>query len=60
MEASELRGLRLKLGLTQHQMGERLGITRGAVTKLEAGKNPMSKPVEKLALILASQSRNLE
>lgn len=45
----ELRALREKLGLTQAELGERLGITASAVAHLESGKNTMSKPVAMLA-----------
>ncbi len=45
MNKTQLRALRLKLDLTQKQMGERLGITPSAVAHLESGTNTMSKPV---------------
>lgn len=54
MNAEQLKALRLTLGLTQAQMGEKLGITRDGVAKLESGENNMSRPVELLALQLAT------
>lgn len=49
MNSSELKALRLCLGLSQSELAQRLFITRDAVSKLEAGKNRMSRPVEELA-----------
>lgn len=62
MNKDELKSLRLKLGLTQSQMAEKLGITLSAVFKLESGKNNMSKPVAMLAeqLINTTEARNLQ
>lgn len=48
MDNKELRALRLRLGLTQKAMAEKLGITLSAVFKLESGENNMSKPVAML------------
>ncbi len=48
MTAQELKALRLSLNLTQSQLGERLGVTRGQIAKYEAGAK-MSKSVELLA-----------
>ncbi len=57
MTNEELKVLRLKLGLTQTQLAEKLGVTLSAIFKLESGENNMSKPVAMLASILA-QSTN--
>ena len=54
MTKDELKALRAKLGLTQEQMGDRLGISRDAVYSLECGRNNMSRPVEMLANLLAN------
>lgn len=61
MNKEELFALRKKLGLTQFQMAEKLGITLSAVFKLESGENNMSKPVDILAkqLIKTTQTGNL-
>lgn len=48
MNKNELKALRTKLGLTQTQIAEKLGITLSAVYKLESGENNMSKPVAML------------
>lgn len=49
MNNQELKSLRLLLGLTQKQMGDKLGISHSAIVKLETGENNMSKPVAMLA-----------
>ena len=54
MNGQNLKELRLKLKLTQEKMGEKLGISRDAVSKLESGKNTMSKPVKILLTHLES------
>lgn len=48
MNKDELKSLRIKLGLTQEQMADKLGVTRDAIAKYEAGMN-ISKPVMMLA-----------
>lgn len=55
MTPDEFITLRLKLGLNQREMGEKLGIRRSAVAKIEAGRNLMSKPVELLAKKLVEE-----
>ena len=52
MTAKQLKKLRLKLGMTQVELADELGITHGAVSKIEAGINKISKPVELLAIRL--------
>ncbi len=49
MTGSELKALRLRLGLTREAMAEKLGITASAVYKIESGENQMRKSVEMLA-----------
>jgi transcriptional regulator with XRE-family HTH domain len=48
MDKDELKALRLKLRLTQKQMGERLGVSRSAIAKYEGGEINISKPVSML------------
>ncbi len=60
MNASELKTLRHTLGLTQDELGKRLGITRNAVAKLEAGHNRMSKPVAMLCQQLVNHRLVIE
>ena len=54
MTKDELKSLRTKLGLTQAQMAERLGISHSAIVKLESGKNNMSRPVAMLCQQMAT------
>ena len=41
------RGIRAKTGLTQEEVAERLGITQAEVSKIECGKRPIGKAVDK-------------
>lgn len=43
MTGNELKALRAKLGLTQTEMANRLGVTRDAIARIEGGTNNMSK-----------------
>lgn len=54
MNNIELRKLRLSLDVTQKEMAEKLGVSLPMYSLYELGKNPISKPVELLATILAS------
>ena len=38
-----LRGVRIRLGLTQEQMSEKTGISQGDVSKIEKGERPVGK-----------------
>ncbi len=38
-----LRGVRLRLGLTQKAMAEKIGVTQGDLSKLEKGIRPMGR-----------------
>ncbi len=58
MNNKELRALRLKLGLTQAQMGQKLGILQQQVLKLETGKCKISGPVSILAEQLLKHHSN--
>ena len=42
-----LRGVRLRLELTQNQMAEKIGVSQGDLSKMEKGERPIGK---KLAL----------
>lgn len=50
-----VKKLRDRLGLTQSQMAEHLGVHQGTVHKLEDGEMEPSKPVMKLLEQLAAQ-----
>jgi DNA-binding XRE family transcriptional regulator len=49
MNKEELKELRHKLGLSQPAMAEKLGVTRDAIAKYEAGDCNISRPVAMLA-----------
>jgi DNA-binding XRE family transcriptional regulator len=50
---SAIRGLRLREGLTQEQLAQRLGIKRNNLSQMENGKRPIGKNMAKrLAQIL--------
>jgi transcriptional regulator with XRE-family HTH domain len=55
MDGKELKELRIKLGLTQTQMAERLFVSRDAIAKYEAGGN-IREPVQELARRLTTYS----
>lgn len=48
MTGNELKALRAKLGLTQTEMANRLGVTRDAIARIEGGRNNMSKTLHLL------------
>lgn len=54
MTNRELKELRVKLGLTQTEMGLKLGITRGQIAKLEAGDSSITPMLELLLKHLPS------
>ena len=41
--AMALRGLRIKEGITQKELAEKIGITQTRVSEMEKGKRPISK-----------------
>jgi len=59
MEGKELKQIRLKLGLTQKQMAERIGLQRNTIARMERSEIGISEPVARLArLILYVQQLN--
>lgn len=48
MNGNELKALRAKLGLTQTELAQRLGVTRDAIARIEGGRNNMSKTLHLL------------
>lgn len=53
MSDSSIKEIRKKRGLTQVQLAQLLGVTQGAVQKLETGENDLTgKMLKKLATIL--------
>ena len=55
MDGKTLRALRDKLGFTQTEMGEKLGITASAVAHLESGKNKVTQQTAMLAEMLSNK-----
>lgn len=58
MDKEELKALRVKLGLTQKEFGDKLGLKRSAIAKLESGKNGLRGSTLKLVEQLETQSGN--
>ena len=55
MDKEKLKELRVKLDLTQEEMAERLGITAGAVSKIETGAHGLRGSTRKLAEQMAER-----
>lgn len=56
MNGKQLQELRLKLNLSQQAMGDKIGITRQAVAKIESGENNMRRSVAMLAEQLVNEA----
>ena len=56
MTGDELRRLRRRLGLTQVQLAERLGVTSTSVARWERGERAISEPVARLVRLLGEMS----
>lgn len=54
VEGDELRGIRRRLGLTQRQLAERMGVTVTSLARWERDEVPISKLVENFMLLLKS------
>ncbi len=52
MTGEEFRTLRTRLGLTQQQLSERLGVTVGAVSRWEAESRPISEQTARFLRVL--------
>lgn len=55
MNREELRGLRLRIDVTQKEMADKLGISLITYSRYERGEKTMSKPVTMLAEKLKSE-----
>ena len=55
MTGQELKIQRISWGLTQSELGGKLGISASAVAHLESGKNTMGKQTEKLLSLLEAE-----
>ena len=49
---NRIKSLRAKLGLSQQELAEKLGVNQATVSRIEAGKTP-SRPVARLLEIIA-------
>ena len=49
LKPAELRRLRLRLGLTQEQMAERLGLSERTLRRYETGRKRVPRWLERLA-----------
>lgn len=56
MTAAAIKRLRERLGLTQAQMADRIGVNQSTVHRWEEGILPPNKPCEKLLQQLAKEA----
>jgi transcriptional regulator with XRE-family HTH domain len=54
MEGDELRRLRKRLGLTQAQLGARVGVARNTIARQERGEMGIGEPLARLIRLLAT------
>jgi len=57
MTGNELRELRTQLGLTQEELGKRLGVARVTVARWELGLRHIAEPMARLMQYLAKEVR---
>lgn len=57
MTGDELKDLRAKLGLTQLQLAEKLGVARNTVTRWEMGIRSIPEPVVRLLEFLQKEGQ---
>ena len=57
MDRAEFKAIRERLGWTQTEIAERLGVTRDAIAKWEAGVRGISEPVAIALRAIASEAR---
>jgi transcriptional regulator with XRE-family HTH domain len=57
MTGPELRDLRIQLGLTQEELGKRLGVARVTVTRWELELRHIAEPMARLVQYLAKEVR---
>ena len=55
MTAAELRTIRTRLGLTQEELGQRLGVQKNTVWRWETGMRHIPEPVARLLPYLAKE-----
>lgn len=56
MTGAELRRIRKRLGLTQAQLAERVGVTRNSVARQERGEIGIREPLARLIRLLAQMA----
>jgi transcriptional regulator with XRE-family HTH domain len=56
MTSDALKALRAELGLTQPQLGEKLGVARNTVTRWEMGIRSIPEPVVRLLEFLRKEA----
>jgi len=57
MTSEDLKTLRMKLGLTQAQLGTKLGVARNTVTRWEMGIRGIPEPVVRLLNFLRKENQ---
>jgi len=55
MTGADLRTIRTKLGLTQEELGQRLGVRKNTVWRWETGMRHIPEPVARLLPYLAKE-----
>lgn len=60
MVGEELKAIRTKLGLTQTQLGENLGVARNTVTRWEMGIRGIPEPIVRLLEFLQKEVQATE
>ncbi len=57
MKGSELRALRLRMGCTQKQLAQQVGVTKNTVARWERDELGMRASAERLIRLLAAQHK---
>ena len=57
MKPDELRRIRKRMGLTQLELAEEIGVARNTVTRWEMGLVAMPGPMAKLIRLIAAQRK---
>ncbi|MGE0823231.1 MAG: helix-turn-helix domain-containing protein [Candidatus Binatia bacterium] len=55
MTGQDLKELRIRLGLTQEELGQRLGVARVTVARWELGLRQIAEPMARLVQYLAKE-----